>query len=143
MKSGALNKRQGTMTMLLGGMLILAGCNGPEAKLEGQVEALRRSILATHKSAKDYELVGRIRYDIRKTDSLISPLEGQIDYTVSWESEKERFFSERRLIFAYQHRDWVLMGVQRRAVPTLYGEGWEDAGMIPGEWQLYSGKSSP
>lgn len=131
------------MTVLLGGMLILAGCNGPEAKLEGQVEALRRSILATHKSAEDDELVGQIRYDIRKTDSLISPLEGQIDYTVSFHVEKDRLFSDRRLILAYQHRDWVLMGVQRRAVPTLYGEGWKDTSLSAGEWKLYNGKSSP
>jgi hypothetical protein len=134
-------KRCGIVSaVVLGGMLVLAGCSGPEVKLERQVDALRRSLLANHKTAQDYQLVEPIQYDIRKTDSLISPLEGQIEYKVTYNDTGSQLWLARRLTFAYQHRAWVLVQVQRKMLYLPHDLGWQDANLIPAEWQLYGDK---
>ena len=126
--------------VLLSATSILVGCNRPEAKLQGQIEALRRSVLANQKSADDDELVGPIKYDIRKTDSLVSPLEGEIDYTVTYKTMYGQTWRERRLTFAYQRGAWVLVRVQNKPLHMLYERGWEDARLSKAEWDIFGTK---
>lgn len=94
--------------------LLVLGCDRPQADFEGLVHTLQAN-LSTN------ELARPITYDIRKTDSLITPLIGQIQYTEirrhypnsepggdNWMGDEHRF------TLAYQDHRWVFTRAEGR-----------------------------
>lgn len=110
------------MFALLALAIMLTGCGGSEAKLEAHIAVLRRSIEEGAAKEKDGWLVGGIRYDIRRTDSLVSPFEGTIEYTQTYSVGGSW---ERRLTAEYQRGRWVLVRFQYR---PLGSEAWRERG---------------
>lgn len=98
------------LVLFLAGVVV--GCSKPEDQFKAHVETLRRNITN--------ELASPLAYDIRKTDSILSPLIGQIEYTEITEMGDWGWIGRSyRLAVAYQDKTWVLTKAQSRLEPDL------------------------
>jgi hypothetical protein len=116
-------------------VILFAGCGktepkaNPHEEFKAHVRTLQNNI--TNKLAEP------VRYDIRKTDSIVSPLVGQIEYTeitqstdnpsrgLIWQGWSHRF------TLAYQSSQWVLTKVEWKLDGSSVGLGshsdWHDS----------------
>ena len=83
----------------------VSGCSrsNPVAELQQAIEKYR----AISKTARDFQ------FDVRKTDSVVSPYVGTIDYTLDWNNEEGKPIGRVKCAasFAYQQGKWIAKNV--------------------------------
>jgi hypothetical protein len=129
--------------LFLTGFAGLMGCGkNPPPSAESVAETEFKAHLQLLQRNTTNDLVAPITYDIRKTDSLVSPFMGQIEWAEADNRHQEPNFGEvwsgwaHRLTLAYQDHKWVLKKAESKFImspnlhqtePDWFGSGAERA----------------
>ena len=107
--------------------LFVVGCAGPQEK---SLSALKKHVANLQKSfADDTDTISDVSYDVQKTDSVVSPFIGKIEYEVQPYDDDEgkpySFHYEFKLTLAYQESRWVIKEAIERTMGQGQSELWE------------------
>lgn len=125
----------------------LMGCN----KQQPDAESIAKTAFQTHLQLLQRNTTNQIfvpfSYDIRKTDSLVSPFIGQIEWVDAMEGGPSGGRLGHRLTLVYQEDKWV-MKMSESKVIVAFSDGrermgeWEDNGSVKGIYAHQLGLSS-